>query len=440
MGEQAKVDTRLLDSRMTGIGQLIQAERNLREVAVEQLKRTLQGVRDTIDNNHQSLQTGAQITMTHIEDVKKSVEKEHTERTAFEQQHVHGFQSVFERMEEMSLSFRAGLQEHSRRFDKTALDCAETIHDHARALQKVCSESEVNAAEVNSRISFLEERMATVETRILEAQQRHNESIDLLSQRAEKVTNTVELMRFDGGAISHNLSSLGARVAELQDFVAQNEHEMREVADRLRKKHDEELRLLRESIVLEREHMLAGIEGKLTHRLALESAAREQSMSVFVDSIDKKIGESSRLDGSLAKLKDRDEDSRSSPDGVEVSAILETPMASPQNVIPANPCGSQRMLTAGDQVVGSQTAFHPVVPQPGVQNVSSSEPPQNMLQRSVYPLLVHQPSVYQCKIFHGKACRCHMLSLLLHRELLNASSSRMLGHQSRNSLRRRNQG
>lgn len=260
---------------------------------------------------------------------------------------------------------------------------------------------------------------------MLEAQQRHNESIDLLSQRAEKVTNTVEKMRFDGGAIGHNLSSLGARVSELQDFVAQNEHEMREVADRLRKKHDEELRLLRESIVLEQEHMLAGIEAKLTHRLALESAAREQSMSVFVDCIDKKMGESSRHDGSLAKLKDRGEDSRfsipdgvevstssetpmalpqnvvpatfcgsqvmsipsdqavSSHDGVEVCASSETPMVSPQNVVPATSCGSQRLLIPSNQVPGLQTAIQPVVPQPGIQIVMSSEPPQSMLQRSM---------------------------------------------------------
>jgi len=194
-----------------------------------------------------------------------------------------------EKMDETSRSLQTAMQEYYKRFEKSTMECSETIHDHGRALQKSRNENEVNSAEVVARVVLAEERMGTLEGRMIESQQRHNEGLDRLSQRAEKLANALELVRLDAGTQMHNLEVLSDRISEIQDSVAPIEEELMKVIERERKVREDQLTSMREAIVSEHERVLASLEGKLTQRLAQESAARQEGFSSLVDNVHQTI-------------------------------------------------------------------------------------------------------------------------------------------------------
>jgi len=358
-----------------------------REVAVEQFNKALQGVRDCIDNNYQAVQGGAQIAMKHVEDAKKAVDKERMERLALERQHTLDTQVMGDRIDEMSGVLRTAMQEYSRRFEKYTLECSEMIHDYGRASQKSRAETEVSAVEANARILDVEDKLASLEGRLLATQQKHSVDIERVNERSDKATKLMESLKVEGGNQGHSLDAIIMRLTELQDAVAQNEQELRGIAEHERKAREDEMTTLRASILSEQELVLSDIEGKLISRLTQESTTREESFSTLMDNMHQTIRQSIKLNGrdrALSKVRDADivdekKDVPSAQEGVQITPQSPDAPSKQEGKSTASQSATVVSIAQAAPKAISFSASVPSVQQPFLQaNLPPGRPPMSL--------------------------------------------------------------
>jgi len=99
---EARAESRQLGERVAGVAQHVTAERNMREVSIQQFNKALQGVRDTIDSDRTTVQQGVQLAMSQLSQTREMIDQERSAREAFEYRHTQDMQSVNDRMDEMA--------------------------------------------------------------------------------------------------------------------------------------------------------------------------------------------------------------------------------------------------------------------------------------------------------------------------------------------------
>eukprot|EP00811_Abedinium_folium_P033181 NODE_6164_length_1699_cov_4.912850.p1 GENE.NODE_6164_length_1699_cov_4.912850~~NODE_6164_length_1699_cov_4.912850.p1 ORF type:complete len:378 (-),score=89.40 NODE_6164_length_1699_cov_4.912850:566-1699(-) len=154
-----------------------------------------------------------------------------------------------------------------------------------------------------------------MENRLTETQQRHSDSVERLSQRNERVSTALELMKFDSGNHGQNMGTLLQRITEIREVVRNHEQEVREASERDRRARDEELRSMRDGIISEQERVLASLEFKITDRLAQESLAREESIASICANVQQTVQNAQRA----------------SVPSLNAAAVVDTPVWTPSS-------------------------------------------------------------------------------------------------------------
>jgi len=282
---EARAESRQLGERIAGVAQHVTAERNMREVSIQQFNKALQGVRDTIDSDRTTVQQGLQLAMSQLSQTREMIELERSAREAFEHRHSQDMQSVNDRMDEMASSLKNVMSEYGRRFEKASQEATEVIESHGRTALKTRSEMDSANAEVMARLNLVEERSATLEQRMLEAQQRQNDTLQRINHKNEKFNMGMEQLKFDGGQQTSNVTSIGTKLQDLETTMKAGEQEAREAHERERRQQQEEMKSAREAVVSEYGRKLELLENKLAARIEREAEARQNTMTVTIENV-----------------------------------------------------------------------------------------------------------------------------------------------------------
>lgn len=277
-------ESRQLQEKMAAIGQMVTTERGIREVALEQVNKSLQGIRDCIDSERFAMNQAASRAMSHVEDVRRRTEQEKLRHEQFEGQHSQDMQRLGERIDDVVSSIKSSMHEYSRGFESVSLEATQAIETHAREIRKVRNTGDQALADSATRIALLEDRCAACEGRLVEFQQRHSEAVDRLSGRNEKVTTSLEQLRFDSGQQESAAQSFLSRIQALEAQSKQSESDCREVLERGRKR-EEEMRLFKEAVKTDYTRLLTTLDGQICERFERESAAREACSSEILDKV-----------------------------------------------------------------------------------------------------------------------------------------------------------
>jgi hypothetical protein len=283
--ELSRNEFKQLSERLAGVGQLVQVERNMREVAMEQVNKLMQGVHDTIDQDRGLVQQGAGMAMGHIDGARKLISVERASREALEEKHQRELEGMRERVDEMSANFRQTLSEYGRQFQQASVDASEAVEQHRNRTDKVKQAAESHLEAANQRIALLEERSTTLEAHLSEQARRQSEMVERMANRHEKVAGSVEQMRFTHGQAGFNIDTITKRMDEMQAQIGNNEQQLREVYLNERRARDTEMRSLREALGSENERLKTHLEGKISHSIQEESGARSDHVSAVLDSV-----------------------------------------------------------------------------------------------------------------------------------------------------------
>jgi len=278
-------DGRQFGERLAGISQLVQAERNMREVAIEQLHKSIQTIHDTIDSDRGVIQQSADIAMSHVDSSRKLIEAERATREALEDKLQRDVENLSGRLEEVQTSFRASIGEYSRRFEKASSDSSESIESHNRKTMKLRTDVDSTLGAQATRIKMLEDRNTTLEARLEEAQRRQNDAVERMSSRHEKVATHLETVKLNGSAHSQTMESLSKKMEELEASINAREDEYRDTTDRERRQRQEEFKGLKEAVRSDQERLRHSIEGTLSSRLQAESMNRQDAITGLLDSV-----------------------------------------------------------------------------------------------------------------------------------------------------------
>jgi len=162
-----------------------------------------------------------------------------------------------------------------------------TLRDQAESLSKLQSNVGVSVSDIMGRFTELEDRLGLLETSMSEITSWTTSSLDRMTERHERVSQTVETMRLGNkhyeGSIANNLE----RTNELEQRVRQYDGETRDMLSKEKQVRDDQVRRTQMTFTNESLKQITELEKRLTIRLERESSEREKNFSTMIDEVSK---------------------------------------------------------------------------------------------------------------------------------------------------------
>jgi len=192
---------------------------------------------------------------------------------------------VSETLKEVQEAMRQSMEEYSRMFEKSAQDTSEHNELHRQRVQKHRGDVDTCMEAQAARLKLVEERSEVMEARLTEAQQRHNDALERMTHRHEKVASHLEHVKFQGGQHIGNIENLSKKLMELENSVVENDRHVRESSGLERKHRQQEIQSVREAIKSEQDRLHSVIESKIAHHVGNESASRQEMGQNLIDMV-----------------------------------------------------------------------------------------------------------------------------------------------------------
>lgn len=171
---------------------------------------------------------------------------------------------------------RQSMDEYSRMYEKNAQDSGEHNELQRQRVQKHRSDIDACLEAQAARLKLVEERAEVLEARSTETQQRHNEAIERMAQRHEKVAGHLEHVKLQGGQHLSNIDNLSKKLQELENNVVENDRHVRESSGLERKHRQQEIQSVRDAIKSEQERLHTVMDSKIAHHVNNESNSRQE--------------------------------------------------------------------------------------------------------------------------------------------------------------------
>merc|ERR1712110_1060839 len=133
------------------------------------------------------------------------------------------------------------MDEYSRMFEKSSQDSAEHDELHRQRVQKHRGDIDACMEAQAARLKLMEERAEVMESRLTEAHLRHNEALEGMRQRHEKVVGHLENVKFQGGQHIGNIAALEKKLQDLENNIAESDRHVRESSGLERKHRQQEI-------------------------------------------------------------------------------------------------------------------------------------------------------------------------------------------------------
>jgi len=260
------------------VGQLVTAERNMREVSNQQMNKALQGVHDTIEGDRSAVQDGVKLMMSHIGQTRELFDHERMAREAFEERHRTDIETISEQMKEMTTTLKMLMSQYSVAFEKSRDSATAAIEGHGRDVAKTRNDVELAQTEITLRLALQEERTASMEQRVLDSEERHSEAMSRLYLRSERFHNEVEQVKYQSGDQGDTIDEVAKKLETVKGDLKESESSTREMQQKDKKQREDELRSMRECMLSEHNLLLGRLETKLMTRVEDEASNRHQEV------------------------------------------------------------------------------------------------------------------------------------------------------------------
>lgn len=285
----AQLELRQLSERVNAVAQLVNSERNKREVSVQSVEKQVIGMRDMFENERDTRRQDLTVHMAMLQDFKAQIEDAKIGREALEDKHAFEISGVTEKIEMVSRHYADMLQDQVLAFKKCTEEVNAGLLQQNRQVIRLRSEAESNLIEAQSRFSEVEERCGSLENRFSEAASRQAASLDLLSEQHERVSQAVDTLRLDEKEHKGQVQSAIDRVKDLESTLAAAEGETREMVLRERQSRDDQLKRTQNTVISEQTRQISDLEKKFAERLERESTERERNVTDLVTDVSRRL-------------------------------------------------------------------------------------------------------------------------------------------------------
>eukprot|EP00927_Polykrikos_kofoidii_P038747 TRINITY_DN33173_c0_g1_i1.p1 TRINITY_DN33173_c0_g1~~TRINITY_DN33173_c0_g1_i1.p1 ORF type:complete len:663 (+),score=105.35 TRINITY_DN33173_c0_g1_i1:362-2350(+) len=287
----AQTELREHSEHVNAIGQLVNGERNRREIAIQGLEKHIQGTRDAIDVERTARRQELAAYQTSLDGLRAICEEARCARTAFEDKHTFDISTLSERIDAASRHNAKMFQDQAGDYKTAHAEMTSAIHHNSHQLTKLRGQNDGSNTEATIRFNALEERCASIELRMGEAASRQAASLERLCERHERMSESLHGLRLEERQHENDVNVALERVKGLESTVLVSEGETRDMVLKELAVHQQMVKHTRDVISTEQKRQMDDLERKLGDRLERElSTDRERSMSTksLVDAGSKK--------------------------------------------------------------------------------------------------------------------------------------------------------
>lgn len=286
-----------LVERVDAVSHLIHSERNIREASKLGIERQIQGVRDIVESDRSARRTEAAATVSLIEEGRQALMEEARTREAFEDRHAYDVDRLSERIEALTRSSAEKSQDLMDQLKQVAFQANSAVQDNNRMTFQVRAGAESAQIEAGSRLLKLEDRLASMEARIMEEKSRQAQNFDRLNEKNEKIVQSIEQVRISERGKGPLIQTVMGRVDELEEVIKATEVETREAVVRERLQRQQELRGTQQTLLAQSAKLYTEMEDKVSTRLERESAVRASVCKQIMDDVSAALPEEQSVNG-----------------------------------------------------------------------------------------------------------------------------------------------
>merc|ERR1719198_991737 len=143
---------------MNAAVQLVNGERNKREIAVQSREKQLQGVRDQIENLHSVRRQDIDAQATALQEMRNQFDSEKSAREAFEDRMAFDIHTMGERIDTSSRHHSDMLQDQVAAFRRSVEEMNTMVQQNSRQVHAVRTDVEATLADLNKRFGMVEDK------------------------------------------------------------------------------------------------------------------------------------------------------------------------------------------------------------------------------------------------------------------------------------------
>jgi len=237
-----------LGERIAGVAQLVQIERNMREVGLEQVNKSMQSVRDTIDSDRTVVQEGSTILMGHIDSVRQFIDAERRNRELLAEKMQSDARSMSERIDSLMGTMQASVAEYARNMELSADKTTQVMENSGKKIDQSRQDMMSTLESAHARIKLLEDRSSLLETDLGDAKSNSSAQVQRLLQRHDTQWLLMETLRFDGSQHGLNVQALAQKLRDMDAAITEQREQLEKAAHRDREARDMQLQSFRQAI------------------------------------------------------------------------------------------------------------------------------------------------------------------------------------------------
>mmetsp|Transcript_41221 Transcript_41221/g.65811 ORF Transcript_41221/g.65811 Transcript_41221/m.65811 type:complete len:650 (+) Transcript_41221:58-2007(+) len=257
--QTTKDDNHATQEAVNGMAVLISTERNKRELSIQGFEKHIHGVCDMIDNEKIARRQDLSSHQIMLEELKASLETEKANREKVEQ----------------------NLGDLKAQVWQLREDSIRNNHDLREQIQRARDSDNTSGFDLQARFSMIEDRYTTLEQNVDNISSFSAQTVDNLTERQERVSQSVETVRLSCKYLEGNLE----RIKELEASMKQSYSSLYDRFAKEKTSREDGLRRTNQTLMNDTRKLIGDLEKRLTIRLERESADREKNFKTMIDEV-----------------------------------------------------------------------------------------------------------------------------------------------------------
>eukprot|EP00747_Dinoflagellata_sp_TGD_P168365 gnl/TRDRNA2_/TRDRNA2_194575_c0_seq1.p1 gnl/TRDRNA2_/TRDRNA2_194575_c0~~gnl/TRDRNA2_/TRDRNA2_194575_c0_seq1.p1 ORF type:complete len:647 (-),score=123.45 gnl/TRDRNA2_/TRDRNA2_194575_c0_seq1:57-1910(-) len=281
-------ELRQYGERMNSFVQVINVEKNKREVSMQNWEKQIQALRDAIDTERSQRKQDLATHQSMATEIRNQMKTETLAREALEDKFMNDVHAINDRIDANSAHQAHLVADQMNAFKKVADEHSSEVQTYARAVLNQKNEHETTMSEARSRFIDLEDRCTSLEARIADIVTRQSQGMDKMWERHEKIVQAVGQLRLEEKCRDEQVQQTIERVKdEIESSLKATEDEVRETSRKERTMRDDQIRRASATLKSNQFRHFSEIEQHIAERLERESAERERSVSQILGEVNK---------------------------------------------------------------------------------------------------------------------------------------------------------
>mmetsp|Transcript_134023 Transcript_134023/g.244468 ORF Transcript_134023/g.244468 Transcript_134023/m.244468 type:complete len:620 (+) Transcript_134023:56-1915(+) len=285
--EVTSCEWRQVSERVNAIAQLVNNERQKRDVALQGIDKQLEGVHDALQRERDGRRQDFSMVQNMIQEVKAEVDAEKSVREDMRDKQAFDLHNVTDKIETFMRRINEMFQDQQMEAQRTLDSIHNKFQTSTKQVIQLRADMDTSAQDLTRCLSQMEDRHAVMDGRIVDLSSKQIGNVDRLSERQERMSALVESLRLEGKQSQSQIQTALERLKALEVGIQETEGLARDLVKQERDGRDEQLRRAQLSLQAQQKRQLSELDTKISEKMERESCARERNLQEIYDEVTK---------------------------------------------------------------------------------------------------------------------------------------------------------